>query len=302
MSDSNKRVKGHLLALFCVLIWGTTFVASKRLLRWYSPAQLMLMRFIIAYGVLWLLYPRWERPDWREELRFLLMGLTGCTLYFWTENTALTVTYTANVSTIVALAPLMTAILAHIVTKGRERLDRRTWIGAAAAMAGVVLVVFNGAFVLRLSPVGDLLALATALLWAVFCIQQSYAIARRGSLFVTRKVMFYGIVTSLPLVLAGHAESFTLRPLLASGIDLFCLLFLAVLGSTLCYLAWAASERVLGPVVTGNYVYAIPFITLAASAVFLEEPISPAGVLGAVLIVAGVWISSSRRNASETTA
>lgn len=298
MNGLKGNIKGHLLALFCAGIWGTTFVASKRLLGTYTPVQLMFLRFVAAYGVLWLLYPRWERPSPREELYYLLMGLTGCTLYFWTENTALMITYTANVSTIVALAPLLTAILAHAVTRGRERLGRRVWIGFAAAFLGVALVVFNGAFVLRLSPAGDLLALATAVLWAVFCVQQSCALERRSSLFITRKVMFYGVVTSLPLFLAD-LEGFALRPLAASGVNLFCFLFLAVLGNALCYLAWAAAERELGAVVTSNYVYTIPFITLIAGAVFLDEPISAAGVIGAALIVAGVWIASRREKENE---
>ena len=287
------------MALFCAVIWGTTFIGSKRLLVIYSPVQLMFLRFVTAYAVLWVLYPHWVRPEPREELSYLLMGLTGCTLYFWTENTALTVTYTSNVSTIVALAPLLTAILAHFATRGREKLGSRIWTGFAAAFLGVVLVVFNGAFVLKLSPAGDLLALATALLWAVFSIQQSFALEKRGSLFITRKVMLYGIVTSLPLMLVSGFRGLSLRPLFASGTNILCFLFLAVLGSALCYLAWAGAERILGPVIAANYIYTIPFVTMAASALFLKEPVTPAGVLGAALIVAGVWISSSRRTEKE---
>ena len=298
MKSIQGKWKGHLCALFCAAVWGTTFVASKRLLGTYTPIQLMFLRFAAAYALLWIIYPKWERPRPREELGCLLMGLTGCTLYFWTENTALTVTYTANVSTIVALAPLLTAILAGIVTKGRERPGRGVWIGFVLAFLGVALVVFNGAFVLKLNPAGDLLALATALLWAVYCIQQSYALARRGSLFITRKVMFYGLFTSLPLFLADR-EGFSLRPLLAFGPDLFCFLFLAVMGNALCYLAWAAAERELGAVTVSSYIYTIPFVTLVAGAVFLGEPVSAAGVIGAVLIVAGVWAASRREKAPD---
>ena len=132
---------GHLLALFCTVVWGVTFVASKRLLSFYTPAQLMFMRFVIAYAALWVLFPKWERPTLREELHYLLMGITGCSLYFWTENTALTITYAGNVSTIVALAPILTAIGAHFFTEGREKLNRWVWIGFGIAMLGVVLVV-----------------------------------------------------------------------------------------------------------------------------------------------------------------
>lgn len=294
---NHKKLSGHALALFCALVWGVTFVVSKRLLTIYTPVQLMFMRFVTAYIALWLLYPRWERPSLREELHFLLMGLTGCTLYFWTENTALTLTFSANVSTIVALAPILTAILAHWLLGGRNRLDRWVWIGFVISMAGVVLVVYNGAFVLRLSPKGDLLALATAATWAVFSVLQERALETRPSLFITRKVMFYGIVTSLPLFLTSGLSGFSLRPLFASPANLCGILFLAVVGSALCYLAWCSSERLLGVVTTSSYIYTIPFITMLASAAFLHEPISVMGVLGAVLTVAGVWAASHKKKA-----
>ena len=137
------------------------------------------------------------------------------------------------------------------------------------------------------------LALLTALLWAVYCIQQSYALARRGSLFITRKVMFYGILTSLPLMASGGFRDFSLAPL-ASVPNLLCFLFLSVLGSALCYLAWCAAERRLGPVITSSYIYGVPFVTLAVSAATLGEPLTPAGIGGAVLIVGGVWLAGRR--------
>ena len=280
--------------MFCAAVWGATFVASKRLLSVYTPVQLMFMRFVIAYAVMWLICPCRERTSRKEELLYFTMGLSGCTLYFWLENTALTITSTANVSTIVALAPILTALMTHIGGRETAPLGRWVWIGFAMALAGVVLVVFNGAFVLKLNPAGDLLALATAFIWGFYCLFQERALERRDSLFITRKVMFYSLITCLPLMLAGGFEGFSLRPLLASWIDPVCLLFLAVVGSALCYLAWCTAEAELGAVTTSSYIYAIPFVTLVASAIFLREPITPMGVLGAVLIVAGVWVSSRR--------
>lgn len=298
MRPTNKQT-GHLLGLFCALVWGATFVASKQLLRYYTPTQLMFMRFVIAYGMLWLLHRKWIRPTLREELLYLAMGLTGCSLYFWSENTALTITYASNVSTIVAAAPIFTAILAHFFTQGRERLNRWIWLGFALAFGGVVLVVFNGTFILHLNPLGDLLALATAAVWAVFSVLQGKALQRRSSLFITRKVMFYGILTSIPFLLADGLEGFSLAPVFTSGLNLFCLLFLGVVGSALCYIAWCTAERHLGLVVTSNYIYTIPFITLVVSALCLNEPISLMGVLGAVLIVAGVWASGRKSGQEE---
>lgn len=292
MMSFSEKTKGHLLAVFCAFVWGVTFVESKSLLEYYTPIQLMFMRFVIAYAALWLIRPRWEKTSLREELLYAMMGILGCTLYFWAENTALTLTYAANVSTIVALAPILTAILARFLGRDRRPLGRGVWLGFAVAMLGVVLVVYNGAFVLRLSPLGDLMALLTAVTWAFFGILQERALERRSSIFITRKVMLYGIVTSLPLFLADAPTDFSLRPILSSWPNMAGLLFLAVVGSALCYLAWCSAERTLGVVTTSNYIYAIPFITLAASAAFLGESISVMGILGAIFTVTGVWISS----------
>ena len=286
-------LKGHALAGFCAIVWGVTFVISKHLLVYYSPVQLMFMRFVIAYITLCILHPHWDRPTFREELLYFFMGLTGCTLYFWTENTSLTLTYAANVSTIVALAPILTALLAHFSSNSSARLNRWIWIGFVIAMSGVILVVFNGTFVLRLSPKGDILAMATALQWAIFSVLQEHALKKRSSLYITRKVMFYGIVTALPLFLTNMGTGFSLLPLLSFR-NAISLLFLAVVGSALCYLAWCSAEKCLGVIVTSNYIYVIPFITLVSGAIFLHEPISLLGVVGAVLTIAGVWAASQK--------
>lgn len=114
-SQSHSRLLAHLMALMVSAIWATTFVCSKELLAYYSPAQVMFMRFVIAYFVLWLLRPRPLPWQSRGELTFLLLGILGGTLYFFTENTALKHTFAANVSIIVAMAPILTSILAHFL-------------------------------------------------------------------------------------------------------------------------------------------------------------------------------------------
>lgn len=168
-SQSHSRLLAHLMALMVSAIWATTFVCSKELLAYYSPAQVMFMRFVIAYFVLWLLRPRLLPWQGRGELTFLLLGILGGTLYFFTENTALKHTFAANVSIIVAMAPILTSILAHFFTRD-EKLHTTVWVGFAVAMSGVVLVVLNGALVLKLSPVGDLLAFLAAASWACYSV------------------------------------------------------------------------------------------------------------------------------------
>ena len=205
-SQSHSRLLAHLMALMVSAIWATTFVCSKELLAYYSPAQVMFMRFVIAYFVLWLLRPRLLPWQGRGELTFLLLGILGGTLYFFTENTALKHTFAANVSIIVAMAPILTSILAHFFTRD-EKLHTTVWVGFAVAMSGVVLVVLNGALVLKLSPVGDLLAFLAAASWACYSVLIKRLSGRVDSTLLARRVILYGAVTSVPLLAAGSFRS-----------------------------------------------------------------------------------------------
>lgn len=282
-----ERLPGYCFAAFTVIVWGSTFISSKVLLEFYTPAQIMLTRFVLAYCALWLLRPRRLSLALRQEGVFFLLGLLGCTAYFYTENTALSYTLASNVSIIVAAAPIFTAILAHFT--GEERFRASTLLGFLVAFSGVILVVCNGTFVLKLNPKGDLLALAAAVCWAVYSVLLRRASRGLDSILVTRRTMFWGIVTALPLVAAEGVPYPTAPLTTVSGIANF--LFLGLVGSALCFVLWNKAFRLLGVVTTNTFIYLMPFITIVAARIFLDEPISPLALVGAVLITAGVILS-----------
>jgi drug/metabolite transporter (DMT)-like permease len=282
----------HFLALFTIAVWGTTFIASKVLLAVYSPLQIMLMRFFMAYVMLWILRPKLLRLDLKGELGCILLGLFGCTLYFLAENYALTFTLASNVSIILAMAPMLTAVLAHIFLHD-EKLNRNIFFGFAVAIAGVALVVFNGTVILKINPVGDLLSFGAALCWAVYSVLLKKHLTEYDSLLLTRRVMFWGFVTALP-VLIVRSEPFPAAPL-ADFTNLFCILYLGILGSGFCYIFWNMATKRLGTVVTNNYIYFNPFFTLAAAGIFLDEPISLMGAGGSLLILLGIFISDRKK-------
>ena len=284
---NREKLTGYLFALFTIVVWGSTFISSKKLLGLYSPAQIMLTRFFLAYCALWLLRPQKLALTRKQELGFFLLGLFGCSLYFYTENTALTYTLASNVSIIVAAAPIFTAILAHFT--GEERFRRNTLWGFLVAFTGVVLVVCNGTFVLKLNPRGDLLALGAAASWAVYSVLVRKLGQGVDSILVTRRTLFWGILTALPMILLEgnpYPTAPLLTPVVAGNF-----LFLGLVGSGLCYVLWNKAFRLLGVVTTNNFIYLNPFVTIVTARLFLDEPISPLALLGAVLITVGVVVS-----------
>ena len=163
------RTKGHLLALFTICVWGTTFIATKVLLSELKAVEIMLIRFIIGYLALFIMRPGFLKlTDKKQEPLFALAGACGVTLYFIFENFALTYTYASNVSMIISAAPLFTALLASFFIKG-EGFGKSFFIGFALAMLGIGIISFNGS-VMHLNPLGDILAVFGALSWAFYSI------------------------------------------------------------------------------------------------------------------------------------
>ena len=280
-------LKGHLFALLSVTAWGTSFLVSKNLMEDLSPVQLMVLRFIIAWLALWVIHPKW-RFHWKEEGQFLGLTLIGNTLYFLAENTALRLTLTSNVSILVSAAPVFSALMMRFFADG-EKLSKRQAAGIGIAFMGVLFVVLNGVFVLKLSPAGDLLAIAAAVFWALYGFGAKQILERFDSFLITRKLMFYGILTSLPL-LAAEKGLPPLRLLsLGEGCGLF---YLGLVCSALCYLMWNEAIDEIGAMKTNLYVYAVPVVTMLASALFLREKITAVGLIGVALVVGGMMLSS----------
>lgn len=284
----NSKLMGHLYAIFTILVWGSCFVLTKNLLgAGLTAIQIIPLRMGLAYLALLVMRPKFLRLPVKDELMFLLIGITGGSFYFFLQNTALTYTYAANVSIIVALSPILTVILAQLFSRNGERLGKWVYLGAVIAIAGVVLVVLNGTLSFHLSPVGDLLALAAALMWAVYSILIKKYTEQYDNFIVTRRVFFWAFLTAVPLMLLTDGMP-SMAALFSAPKVWVSWIFLAVFGNAVCFAIWNIAFKRLGVVVTNNYLYASPFVTVVVAWLLLKEPISLMSVIGAVLITVGV--------------
>ena len=294
--NDRKKLKGHLLSILCVIAWGTSFLVSKNLMEKLTPVQLMLLRFIIAWLAIWVIYPKWYF-NWQKEGQFAVLSLVGNTLYYLSENTALRLTLASNVSILVSAAPIASALMLRLFERD-ERLSRRQISGIVIAFFGVLFVVFNGVFVLKLKPLGDLLSLVAAFCWALYGFLAKRIMDRYNTFLSTRKLMFYGILTTAPLLLF---ENGNLRGIGLLEFDDVCgLFYLGLICSALCYLMWNEAIADIGAMKANLYVYAVPVVTLIAAAAFLNEEITWGGSAGVVLVAGGMLLSSlSRRIPDE---
>lgn len=299
MSDSKLRY--HLLALPIVAVWGVTFVSTKVLIAAeLQPVAIFFYRFLLAYAGIWLFIALAgdKVKLWyglKQELLFLLLGVSGGSFYFLTENTALAYTQATNVSFLVCSAPLFTAIFTLLFRRlykssladGLEgiRLGLPLVGGTLLALAGMALVVFDGAR-LQLSAKGDVLAIGAAICWAVYSVFMSQMARSYGTVAATRKVFFYGLLTILPF-LGSVKESFSMA--LLSRTEVWTnLLFLGLIASLVCFILWNLVLDKLSNVTATNYVYLNPIFTLLSAMILLGERMSLLAGIGCASILVGV--------------
>lgn len=279
-------------------VWGVTFVFTKLLLiAGLTAAQIFVLRFIMAYLLL-LGYTltfkhfRLFAASWQDELLMVALGVTGGSLYFLTENSAMIYTTTTNTSLIVCLCPLFAALFIALFYRS-QRLHGIQIVGTVMAAIGVIIVVLNGRFVLHLSPLGDTLAFGACLCWALYSLLMVPAGMRYDTMFITRKVFFYGLLSMIPyFVICPDLPSLSvvLRPDVLAN-----LLFLGCVASMLCYLAWNWVIKKLGAAIVTNYIYFNPVTTVLFAWLILSERITVYFLAGTLLILTGMYLCNKVR-------
>ena len=287
------RAAGHFSALLTILIWGTTFISTKVLLVDFQPVEILFFRFVMGLLALLVVYPhRMKGTTVKQEFTFVAAGLCGVCLYYMLENIALTYTMASNVGVIISVAPFFTAILAHLFLEQEEKLRANFFIGFVVAMAGIALISFNGS-TLRLNPVGDLLALLDAFLWACYSIlTRKISGFGYNTILTTRRVFFYGLLFMIPALFLFDFKLDLGR--FTNMTNLLNILFLGLGASALCFVTWNFAVRLLGALQTSIYIYLVPIITVAASVLILHEPFTWMTGMGTALTLAGLLLSEGK--------
>lgn len=315
-SKHNGRLLFHALAFLTMALWGVTFVSTKTLINeGLTPAQIFTIRFIIAYlGLLSVCFIRGGRDrkafsrSLRHEIVFVITGISGGSLYFLTENTALAYTQACNVSFIVCIAPLLTVLMTLAIKKmfkgpmvdGLEdvHVGFPLVAGTLIAITGMVMVIFDGNS-LSISPKGDILAFMAALCWAFYSQFMGQMTDRYGTLFSTRKVFFYGLLTIVPVLLLS--DNSNLMTVHFEHVQVWGnLLFLSIIASLLCFVVWNRVMLAIGNVTATNYVYLNPVFTLISAVIILNERMTLASGIGSAMILGGVILSGVKKTMKRT--
>lgn len=302
-----KQALPYILAAFCILVWGVSFICTKYLLRTFSSLEILILRFVTGYIAFCIISPKpLKTSGIKEELLFMGAGLCGITIYQFVENIAIYFTAANNVSIIVSTCPMFTAIIAAIFLH-EKTITKNFVLGFVIAMTGIVLVTLNGSSEFSLSPKGDLLALGSAICWGFYSLFVSKINSLgHGNFASTRRIFFWALIFMIPLavyglVFGGKSTSINFCPAentarWSDWKNILNLVILGVFASSLAFVAWNKTCKALGTVKTTAAIYMVCVVTIIFSFIFLGEKISLTGLFGTFLTILGLFISEKKQN------
>lgn len=286
----------HVAAFAMILVWGISFLNTRVLLdSGLTPTEIFVARFTIAYVSLLVVSGFKVRfTGWRDELLFVVCGVAGGSAYFIAENTALELTLISDVAVLVSTAPLTTALMGAIFYRD-ERISWLSCLGMIIAFVGSVMLALKDGLVWGDSIMGDLLALLAAFVWAFYSMALKRLNRTFSTLFITRKLFFYGILSALPLLAMEESQinwQAVSRPEVWGN-----LLYLGLICSMAAYFIWGITVKRIGAVRASNYFYLSPIISMIAAAIWFGERTNAVAYIGCVLILAGVIMAEKfKRN------
>jgi drug/metabolite transporter (DMT)-like permease len=289
----NTKALPYLEALFAVVVWGASFIATKIAVGQISPISVVWIRFAIGIPILFaavFMRKQFAFPKGRNEwLYFALLGFLGISFHQWLQSNGLQTAQATTTAWIVATSPAFIAMLGWLVLK--EKLNGIQTFGIVLAMLGVLVVVSKGDFaslaVGQFGSVGDVLILISSVNWAVFSILSRRGLKEHPSTRLTFWVMTIGwLITTVPFLAQGKAAE--LAQLNPEG--WLAILFLGVFTTGLAYIAWFDALAQLPAAQTGAFLFIEPPASMIVAALILNEAITLPAILGGAVILFGIWL------------
>lgn len=292
------------LALWAVIFWGFSFIATKVALKEVHPFTLLTLRFGIG-GLLLLVFQlrkdkrflrAFSSRDWFFIILLTIVGVSGHTLL---QAFGLLYTTAINTGWIVAVMPIFITISARLFLQ--EAITMRKLIGILVGFFGVFLVISKEMFSFSLfrlgSTLGDFLVLFSALTWTVFTVGGKGFLSRFPALAAITPILIVGCLTTFPFTFLKWQWNILPHLSLSAWMGI---LFLGVFCSGLAYLFWYSALEKKDSNIVGMYLYLEPLVTLIGAYFLLNEEVQRVSLMGGGMILLGVHLATKRSSIQKS--
>jgi drug/metabolite transporter (DMT)-like permease len=280
----------YLLVTASTFFWGANFVLAGPVLTDLPPLWAAAVRFMLG-AVLMFAIAGVRRDDLLGLLRrhaavYLLLGLVGITAFNLLFFYAMQSSSANNAALIMAINPLLTALLAAVFLG--EKPAARHWLALPVALSGVLVVISHGNMGTLASlsfAHGDLLMLAATTSWALYNILTRRYMPQGSAIANTSWIMAVGaaLLLSVALDSDSHIHTLDLKASIAMAI-------MVVGGTVLAYLFWGIGIARLGAARAAIFLNLVPVFAMLTSAIIGTLP-SASQLAGGLLVLGGVTLS-----------
>ena len=288
-----------LVALWTVyLVWGSTYLAIKISVETLPPFLSSGLRFLLAGALLAALLSatgRSIRVTRRELGSAALVGIALLGLGVGVVALAETRIDSSVAAMIAGTVPLQVIALR---TLARERVARATRLSVLAGLIGLAFVVVPGGGGGASSAVGLALMVSATISWSLGSFfGQRLPVPRDSFVATTWEMLGAGFFLVVLATAAGELTTLEAAAFTVESVAAW--LYLAIFGSLIAFsaYAWLMKNAPISTVVTHQYVN--PVVAIALGALVLGERLTPAVGIGAVLIVASVFVAVRQESAAR---
>lgn len=279
-----------------IVTWSSSFAGIAYGLKAFTPAELSLLRFLVASAILVVpVASGWVKlPPLRDWPAIFALGLAGITIYQLTLGYAMTRISVDAAAVVIALSPGVTSALAAL--RLGEKISRSAIIGLGVAFSGVVLITVGAGRAIRFEPM-TLLVLISVVMVSVYFVWQKPLLERTTTLGFTIASIFAGTLGLVPFGLDLPAKLAS-----APAPQIWSAVYLGVVPTVFGYLAWNFALSRAQASKVSSFLYVQPLVASAIAWLWLGQVPGWMTALGGLLAVGGVVLSVRRTRGATVVA
>lgn len=293
VGDKNRIVTGYALLTAGILFWaGNAVVGRAAAGADIPPLTLNFFRWSIALVLFLTIFGRktWGQRNllWKHRKFIVIYSVLtiigfNCTFYIALQKTTV-----LQASLIQSILPVLVLLLALFVLK--IRITGRQWWGVVFSISGAALIIIRGDWqVIKSLQIqdGDIWALAAVFLWALQAFLMRYKPQSIDIMPFMTALAAVGVIVMTPMYIWESA--ITPTPLTQESILLF--LYLGIFAGFMGTTCWNEGTYRTGPAQAGYFGNLYPVFAGGLAILLLGETMYWYHLLGAVLVVAGIWLA-----------
>lgn len=297
----SNRQKAYLLLLATAIIWGMASPVIKFTLFQIKPFAFLFWRFFITCLIFlpaFVIIARREKESLLGLLRIAPLGILGITLTLSFIFLGLERTTALDASVLVAIAPIFICVAGVLFLK--EKITRLEMIGITLAFTGTIIMIaqplLEGTTFAARNLIGNLLIIISNLAWTAYVILSKEEFKKHSPFIITATSFFTGLLTILPLALAEQGINlFHYQPLLFSSGAIWGVIYMSLFSSVIAYFTFALGLRLIEASEASLFAYLQPIFAAPLAVFWLGEKITFPFILGASIIVLGIFLAEASR-------